>query len=137
MKIGIVSCSKRKLNKICKAEELYSASALFRYALSYCKKHYDRTYILSTKYGLIETSKVISPYELTVKNFNKVEKKLWYDEVISEINNSTTEFDTIYFHCGKEYYKGILDKLKAKYKIVLICSIGKRLQFYKEALKNG
>ena len=75
MKIGLISCTKKKKLSPCQAQELYSDSTLFSYVLDYCRKHYDKIYILSAKYGLVELNQKIKPYDLTLKTMKKVNGK--------------------------------------------------------------
>ena len=65
MQVAFIGCTKRKKGYPCPAYEMYSMSALFRKAYAYCNDHYDRVYILSAKYGLVEPKAIIEPYDIT------------------------------------------------------------------------
>ncbi len=135
MKIGFISCSSKKLNKKCCAKELYSPSTLFFYALKYCLINYDKTYILSAKYGLVELEDILEPYNLTLNKMNKEEINNWAQRTSFQIKEKLliSDCDELYFHCGERYCSVI--KYLNIYKIYhplegLI--IGKQLNFYKE-----
>lgn len=61
-----ISCSKSKLDKPCKAQEMYSPSDIFTKRFTYARKvtSRDKIFILSAKYGLLRLDDVIEPYEL-------------------------------------------------------------------------
>jgi hypothetical protein len=75
LKIGFISCTKKKKGFSCPSEEMYSISPLFQKAYSYCKDHYDKVYILSAKYGLLKPDQVIDPYDQTLNSMKIWEKK--------------------------------------------------------------
>lgn len=64
MKIAVLGCKARKQDYTCSAEEMYSKSYLFSKQLEIVKKNYDKYYIMSSKYGLIEPNTIIEPYNL-------------------------------------------------------------------------
>jgi len=132
MKIGLISCVKKKKNKSSIAEEMY-ISDLFKKSLTYSKKMYDKTYILSAKYGLIELTDIIKPYELTLNNQPDIFIKKWsYDVLLKLILKCDINKDIFYFHCGKKYRKYLIRKIK-NYKIPLKrLRLGYQLKFYSE-----
>ena len=131
MKVGLISCTKKKEQYSCKAEKMYSQSALFRYALNYCKKHYDQVYILSAKYGLIELHQKIEPYDLSLKAMKKEERIRWANKVAKALRKKLRQGDTVYFHAGRFYREDLIPLLKNRIKIPLkSLGIGKQLRFY-------
>ncbi|MGA8941654.1 MAG: DUF6884 domain-containing protein [Thermoactinomyces sp.] len=70
MQIAFVSCTRKKKDYPCSAENLYSASALFRKAFSFGKDRYDKVYIVSAKYGLLKPDEEIEPYGHQCKRRN-------------------------------------------------------------------
>lgn len=134
MKIGLISCTKKKKSYSCEAEELYSKSSLFRYALKYCKKHYDKVYILSAKYGLINLHQKIEPYDKTLNTMNKKERKEWAEKTASQLKKKIKKEDILYFHAGKNYREFLIPLLDNQKKIPLKhLGIGKQLGFYKNS----
>ena len=61
--LAIVACSAKKMPTPCPAWLLYSASPVFCQHYQAAKTACDRVAILSGKYGLIEPTRVISPYD--------------------------------------------------------------------------
>lgn len=76
-KVVLLSCVSKKLPHRAKAEVFY-ASPLFRLSLEFAKKlKPDEIFILSAKYGLVELGEEIDPYDITLNNMPKRDRKLW------------------------------------------------------------
>ena len=130
MKIGLISCV-TKNNKICAAKDMY-ISDLFKKSLAYSLKNYDKTYILSAKYGLLELNDIIEPYELTLNNQSVLFKKKWSYKVFLKIKEKQDlKNDTFYFCCGKNYRQYLKQKINHKIPIEGL-SFGNQLKFYKK-----
>lgn len=137
MDIGFISCVSKKKTYKAKAKELY-ISDLFKKSLMYSLKHYDKTYILSAKYGLLEIDDIIEPYNLTLNKFTEIQKKRWSYNVLKKIDKVINPNDIIYWHCGLNYRKYISIKLKNIQHIPLVgLGIGKQLQWYKNRLNDN
>ena len=52
--IGLVSCTKTKLEQPAPPAELYAPSPLFSKARQYCEQNHDDWFILSAKHYLLE-----------------------------------------------------------------------------------
>jgi len=130
MNIALISCSSKKKNYECKAEEMYSESTLFRYSLKYAKQKFDKIFILSAKYKLLDLNKIIIPYNITLNKMSKNEKDDWYKEVSKQITNQTSIDDIIYILAGKNYYS----HLSIPNQIIIITNlpIGKRIKWLKD-----
>ena len=79
--------------------------------LKYSKNNYDKVFILSAKYGLLELDTIISTYEKTLNKIKKEEKNIWYSKVSNSINEKIDEEDELFIMCGKNYYEGLLQKI--------------------------
>jgi hypothetical protein len=79
--VGLVGCGKTKLPHPAPAGELYTGQ-LFRAAFAYARKTYDRTYILSAKYGLVHPATVIAPYDLTLTTLPRAARIEDKDEAV-------------------------------------------------------
>ena len=76
--IVLLSCTKSKLNKPSQAQDLYSVSPMFQKTLEYGKSlKPDKMYILSAKHYLVPLTKVLAPYDKTLKEMPKDEKEAW------------------------------------------------------------
>lgn len=108
MNIGLIGCTKRKLDYPCPARELYTASILFRRAKAYCEHHYDAWYVLSAKHGLVHPDTVIAPYDVALKQMKRPARRAWGESVSRQLQELGQH--TFYAHAGKdylEYLKGI------------------------------
>lgn len=110
-KIVLLSCTKSKLDKPSQAQDLYSVSPMFRKTLEYGKSlQPDKMFILSAKHHLVPLTKVLEPYDKTLKEMSSEEKKMWADEVIKQIKNQdlNLEKDQFIFLTGSEYMKPLI-----------------------------
>lgn len=109
--IVILSCTKSKLDKPSQAQDLYSASPMFKKTLEYGKSlKPDKMYILSAKHFLVPLTKVLAPYDKTLKEMPKDEKNTWGEKVISQMKalGINLEKDRFIFLTGSEYMKPLL-----------------------------
>ena len=110
--IVILSCTKSKLDKPSQAQDLYSASPMFKKTLEYGKSlKPDKMYILSAKHFLVPLNKVLAPYDKTLKEMPKDEKQAWGEKVISQMKSSgiNVDKDKFIFLTGSEYMKPLLE----------------------------
>lgn len=82
--IYLVSCSKVKLTVPSPAAELYQ-SLWFRTAHSLIERQQAQWFILSAKYGLLAPTRLIEPYEQTLKLMTAGERRLWAQDTAEEI----------------------------------------------------
>jgi len=136
-KIVLVSCASKKLSSPSKAKDLY-ISPLFKKQLAYAQTLYpDKLFILSAKYGLLETEKIIEPYDLTLNFLSIQDVKKWADKVLHQLQQVThLDSDEFVFLAGERYRKFILPKLKHFTVPLKGLGIGKQLQWLKEELKD-
>lgn len=133
MKVALIACSKNKQNQLCKAEEMYDKSTLFKKAKNYVQnQNYDQWFILSAKYGLLRPEEIITPYDKTLNNMNSKEIKQWSEDVFNKLNNYNLHEIDLY--AGDKYRKYLIPLLESqniKCNIPLKgMGIGKQLQFY-------
>ena len=115
MKLGLISCTKSKQKRPCKACEMYVPSALFRKGYAYALENYDKVAILSAKYGFLLPDDRIEPYDLTLKNMSVGERRAWADRVFRQMKNRLPldKIDETFFHAGRAYREFLIPKLKA------------------------
>jgi basic membrane lipoprotein Med (substrate-binding protein (PBP1-ABC) superfamily) len=107
-KIVLLSCTKSKLDHPAPAQELYSASPMFKKTLEYGKSlKPDKMFILSAKHHLVPLEKELEPYDKTLKEMPKDEKEAWAEETYSQMKSHglSPEKDNFIFLTGKEYMK--------------------------------
>lgn len=138
MKIALISCSSKKKSGSCKAKHLYDGD-LFKKSMNYVKNRYDKWFILSAKYGLLNPDDIISGYDLSLNSLSKNELSKWSKNISEKILKLNP--DEIDFYCGVNYRKYLIDILK---KNNIKCNspleglgIGKQLKFYKNNIQKG
>ena len=114
-KIVLLSCTKSKLSKPSPAQELYSASPMFKKTLEYGKSlDPDKMYILSAKHHLVPMTKVLAPYDKTLKEMKKDEKEKWAEETVKQMKSAglNLDKDQFVFLTGSEYMKPLKPYIK-------------------------
>jgi hypothetical protein len=109
--VVLLSCTKSKLDHKAPAQELYSASPLFRGTLTYGKSlNPDKMYILSAEHHLVPLDRVLYPYDKTLKNMPADEKEKWGEIVIKQLQKEGIDLnkDKFIFLTGSEYMKPLL-----------------------------
>jgi hypothetical protein len=71
--VNIIACSKLKLTRPAPAVDLYTGP-LFLRSLEVAKADAIPVLILSTKYGLVDPTTVLEPYELSLKSLTPSER---------------------------------------------------------------
>jgi hypothetical protein len=124
-KIVLLSCTKSKLDKPSQAQDLYSASPMFRKTLEYGKSlKPDKMFILSAKHHLVPMTKVLAPYDKTLKEMSADDKKKWAEETIKQMKSHSLNLDKDHFIflTGGEYMNNIETPMEGK-------RMGERLQW--------
>lgn len=131
--IIFLSCTKKKMDRKCKASEMYSPSQWFRGGYKYAKSlKPDKIYILSAKYGLLEEDDIIEPYEKTLVSARDKEIKRWSLMVARQIQEK--QIDTrqqAVFLCGKNYRKYISRLFPNNVAPLEHLGIGKQMAYFK------
>ena len=107
-KIVILSCTKSKTDHRAPAQELYSASPMFKKTLEYGKSlEPDKMFILSAKHHLVPLNKELDPYDKTLKEMPKDEKEKWGEETMKQMKSKGLDLnkDKFIFLTGSEYLK--------------------------------
>lgn len=113
--IGLVSCTKSKLEQPAPPGELYEPSSLFSKARQYCEQNHDEWRILSAKHHLLEPDgPPIEPYDETLTGARVGRKREWAEEAFEQLEAAgLLEPDTVLvFHAGKAYYEELLPLLE-------------------------
>ena len=135
MNIAIISCVKTKRLGKMKAKDLYN-STLFKFSYKYVLNHYDKIYILSTLYGVLEPDDQIEYYEMTLNEMNAKQKKAWAYKTALQLKSKIQPEDKLYYYCGVNYRKNLIEILPNEYEIPLKgLSFGQQLQWYKQRIQ--
>lgn len=132
-----LSCVSKKAKINCSAQEMY-ISSLFKKSLAYAKSiNPDHIYILSAKYGLLELTDVIAPYNKTLKTMTKAEITQWSNLVYSQMKDKKIDFNEKAVFLTGKIYSDPLVKYFSNLEFPLgNLPIGKRLQWYTNKLKE-
>lgn len=139
--IGLVSCVKTKRDSATRPADLYTSS-YFEKMREYAETHHDEWLILSAKHRLLEPDgEKIEPYEETLSNASKDQKRDWAKEVFRDLRGrGLLDEDTIFvIHAGKPYYEELLPLLEGTVASVEIAAkglgFGNTLAWYNERLE--
>lgn len=136
-RIGLVGCVKTKDIVARPAKDLYT-SPLFRGRRAYVERTCTEWWILSAVYGLVEPGEILWPYDHTLMDLRKVERKMWSGRLLSAIVHGLQPGpdDVFELHAGAEYRdNGLEAGLQARGYVVSVptdgMNIGQQLAFYK------
>lgn len=135
--IIFLSCTKKKRNYKCEAQEMYQESQWFRGGWRYAHSlNPDKIYILSAKYGLLEEDDIIEPYEKTLVSARDNEIRKWSAMVAKQISKKGIDRNQkAVFLCGKNYRKYIKNLFPNNTAPLKHLGIGKQMAFFKEHTK--
>lgn len=141
--IGLVSCTKSKLETPARPRDLYAPSTLFTKASQYCEQIHDDWYVLSAKHHLLAPDgSPIEPYEETLTGATASEKREWAAEIFQELESAELlrSDTTLVFHAGKAYYEELVSLLRDTGVAVQLpvegLLIGERLGWYNERIDS-
>jgi hypothetical protein len=138
--IALVSCVKSKSARPMKAEDLY-LSPLFQKSREYVKRHGWRWYILSALYGLVDPEAVIKPYDHTLNNIGRSDRKKWSSGVMEALDDVLPERARIILLAGERYSEFIVpDLVERGYRVdqpLKGLQLGRRLQFLGDLDASG
>jgi cytoplasmic iron level regulating protein YaaA (DUF328/UPF0246 family) len=85
IKIALVACVKQKQDSPCQAKDMY-VSEDFKAWMKYAKAWgADKIFILSGKYGLLELTKEIKPYDFNLNVQSKSFRSAWAENVLTKL----------------------------------------------------
>ena len=136
----LISCVSKKLTYKAQAQDLY-ISPLFKMNLAYARTlNPDPIFILSAKYGLLELTQEVEPYDVTLNTMPANQIKAWAEQVIKQLrarDKIDLENDSFIFLAGMKYRKYLLPHL-VKYEVPMEgLPIGKQLQYLKRKLAEA
>ena len=136
-RIALVSCGSKKQDHPCPARDLYTGALFLKHKL-WAETFTDDMYVLSAKYGLIEATKVIEPYDMTLKRMKRADRERWGRYVANQITNTIPKGETLVFLAGKPYYENITKHIRHRYQIPFEgVRLGYRYQLINKHVANG
>ena len=110
MKYGLVSCSRRKVDseRPLPARELYSASPDFQRWLRWSEKQCDKTFIISGKYGLVETNQYLANYDVDLRHYPTEGQEAWARFIVHAMLNQGVSSACEVHICADSLYRSLL-----------------------------
>jgi hypothetical protein len=138
-KIVLIACSKTKLPKPAKAQDLY-VGTFFKLSLEYARRclRPDKIFILSAKHHLLPLGKKIAPYDCTLYQMSAKQVRQWAERVFKQLKRHTNvDRDRFIFLAGEKYRKDLMAPRLRHVKIPIKGNRrGKQLRFLKKSLKR-
>jgi hypothetical protein len=142
-RIGLVGCVKEKASGPRAAKDLY-VSTLFAGRRGFVQRTCGEWWILSAEHGLVHPDEVIAPYDVTLKDAGRAERREWSARVLRAIDERVRPAadDIFEIHAGAEYRDfGLVVGRRIRGCVVENptegLGIGQQLQFYKQAGESG
>lgn len=111
--VYLVSCVGKKLATPAAAQDLY-ASEWFLRARRYVKATGCPWFVLSAKYGLVASDKVLPPYEHTLNTKGIAERRAWARHVQQQMDTQLPPTQRIAIFAGKRYREFLLPYLQRR-----------------------
>ncbi|MFN2384019.1 MAG: DUF6884 domain-containing protein [Gemmatimonadota bacterium] len=118
MKVCLVSCTRAKLPRRAKARDLYDTPA-FRRDREHAEREFDRWWVLSGKYGLLDPERVISPYDVSLNSMPRRQRRLWAVRVVEALLAETRRGDEITILANARYREDLVPLLEEAGRVVL------------------
>jgi hypothetical protein len=108
-RIGLISCSGRKLDRAAPARELY-CSPLFKRSLAYAEARCERVYVLSAQHHLVDLDRVLEPYDRRL-GATKRERRRWAASVAGAIEAHHGRDVQLLLLAGQEYTAPLIQEI--------------------------
>lgn len=138
MQIALISCSKMKKPYPCPAHELYSASDLFSLSYQYAKKHANKVYILSAKYGLVSEDQILEPYDQTLNMMSRHQQLSWANIVLQDLRKECNLVsDSFILLAGNTYCRDLVQHLPNHSLLLKGLRMGERMALLKRLMDGA
>lgn len=140
MDVCLVAGTRTKRDGARRAEELYD-SALFHKSRRYARAHFDRWYILSARYGLVDPDRIIEPYDVTLEGMAEAARMAWSLLILRAVLRRAKADDAITLLAGDDYREFLVPELEARGYTVHVplagMRIGEQLRWLDDRLPDG
>jgi len=139
-KVGLLATARKKAPHPARAVDFYQ-SPLFKKAVAYARRTYDRFYFYNAKDGLLLPDTIMYPYDVSIRSFTRKEREAWAERVVDALAfyESPAHID-LYLHGGLVYRRHLEPALAAKgfrFEVPLKgYGIGQQMKWYSERLKE-
>lgn len=112
MRVGLISCCKKKLDHAAPAQDLYQ-SPLFKLSKQWITKRTgehgrcQEWAILSAKHGLVMPDQVLEPYDFSMNDMTRLEKGRWADAVHEQLVDRWSDQAIYMILMGGEYKRAL------------------------------
>lgn len=138
LRVGLVGCVKTKGPRPTQAAELYR-SALFIGRRRAVEASCDRWFVLSAKHGLVDPSRRLAPYDVTLSRMGADARRRWAALVLRQLKHAFGDLSgcTFELHAGSPYSDwGLVDGLREGGARVVRptegLGLGEQLAFYRD-----
>ena len=109
--ICLVSCASKKLSHPAEARDLY-VSSLFAKSRGFSERYCDLWFILSAKYGLVEPTQIIQPYEETLNTKSRRARNEWAELVWASLRPKLKPGDRVTVLAGAKYREALVPRIQ-------------------------
>jgi len=109
--VGLISCVGKKRPTATKAKDLYY-SPLFAKSREFVEQSCDSWFILSARYGLVDPTEVIEPYEETLNTKSRRERAEWSARVWDVLRQRLSPSDRVTILAGERYREDLLPRIR-------------------------
>jgi hypothetical protein len=141
-RIGLVGCVKRKAGSPRPARDLY-LSDLFVGRRRYVERTCSQWWILSALHGLVHPDDVLAPYDATLKDVGRPQRREWSRRVLASLDERAALRwgDVVEIHAGLEYRDfGLREGLRRRGVDVVVpaegMTLGRQLAFYRDGVNR-
>jgi Family of unknown function (DUF6884) len=131
--IFLLSCVSKKRAIPLPARDLYMSN-WFLMAKTYVEKFGMPWFILSAKYGLVDPDTTIEPYDETLNNFSKAQRRVWAQRVINQMETTLPQADSVILFAGLRYREFLMNYVTTRFAKVEVplekLRIGEQLQWF-------
>lgn len=117
----------------------WNVSALFTGRRRYVERTCSEWWILSALHGLVSPEDVVEPYDVTLKNAARVDRREWSDRVLTSLDEHVglRPGEVAEIHAGSEYrHFGLVQGLQQRGVTVVVPAVGmplgRQLAFYRD-----
>lgn len=113
MYVGLIACGFKKSTVRECAKDMYRGD-LFKKSRRYVEHHCAAWAILSAKHGLLMPDDAIDPYNVTLNDMMKPERKAWAYGVLGDIALRLPEMSQVVILAGNNYREYLEESLSAR-----------------------
>jgi hypothetical protein len=108
--VVLVACAGTKVPRPAPAKDLY-VSALFLKSRAFAERVGGRWFILSAKHGLLGPEELVAPYDVTLKDLTRAERRAWAARVFGRLRAELHGGEHLVFLAGTTYRQDLANLL--------------------------